>query len=112
MPRALVWLLLGAAACTSPAPARPVAAPDAAAAPGGTTYWSPVEAQRMIRPSVSFERTCGGVCSAANVARVLAGLVESVKSSAARPNYNTGDPRLDAMRMDVTVLEACKSTAP
>ena len=48
------------------------------------------------------------MCSAANVAQVMAGLVESVKSSAARPNYNTGDPKLDAMRMDVAVLEEGK----
>lgn len=75
---------------------------------GSTTFWSPVEATSIIRPSVQIDHTCGGVCSAENVATVLAKLVNDAKASAARPNLNTGDPKLDAMRMDVTVLEEGK----
>jgi hypothetical protein len=50
--------------------------------------------------------TCDGSCTEPDLSANLAKLVERSPESASKPNYNTGDPKLDAVRLDVAKLES------
>jgi hypothetical protein len=54
---------------------------------------------------IGFTVTCDGSCAAAELPGHLARLVGAAPESEARPNYNTGDPKLDAVRLDVEKLD-------
>jgi hypothetical protein len=54
---------------------------------------------------VDFTVTCDGECTPAKLPDVLAKLVAHGPESASKPNFNTGDPKLDAVRLDVATLD-------
>jgi hypothetical protein len=116
-----------AAAPAKPAPAAP-AAPAAVAAreltitmPAGATAkvkvrvpsdWkddtngaSTRNSYGEVAAGVSFSVTCDGSCAAADLPGNLARLVAGAPERAATPNANTGDPKLDAVRLTVEKLE-------
>lgn len=74
----------------------------------GGSFTIPAPSPRPGQPKVSYafgNRSCSGECDdediQKNMAEMWAGYVEGL----ATPNRNTGDPKLDAMRLDVKVLE-------
>lgn len=72
---------------------------------GKASFLPKAELESMEPTVLQLSTSCGGECSpaktAANVKEALAGRVESSK----RPNQNTGDPALDAVRANVEVTK-------
>ncbi|HKA88052.1 MAG TPA: hypothetical protein VKE22_10315 [Haliangiales bacterium] len=56
-------------------------------------------------PILAFDITCNGACDAATLPKNLVALVKGTATGAARPNLNTGDPALDAVRLDAAVVD-------
>jgi hypothetical protein len=56
-------------------------------------------------PVLELDITCNGGCDAKSLPPNMTALVKSTATGAARPNYNTGDPALDAVRLDVAVVD-------
>jgi hypothetical protein len=54
---------------------------------------------------IGFTVTCDGSCAPAELPGHLARLIGAVSESEARPNFNTGDPKLDAVRLDVEKVD-------
>jgi hypothetical protein len=54
---------------------------------------------------LSFEAGCDGSCAAKDLPKNLDKLIAKAPDGAAKPNLNTGDPKLDAVRLDVKVIE-------
>lgn len=55
-------------------------------------------------PMIQFTTSCGGSCDAAAIPANIEKAIQGIKDVLARPNINTGDAELDAIRADVEVL--------
>ncbi len=69
----------------------------------GQSFRPPTETDGY--PVLELDITCNGMCSAEALPNNLAALVKGTATGAARPNFNTGDPALDAVRLDVAVVD-------
>jgi hypothetical protein len=55
-------------------------------------------------PRLQYETSCGGSCKPKDIPKNIENLVIGIKNTLSRPNYNTGDPELDAIRANVEIL--------
>ncbi|HEY4175773.1 MAG TPA: hypothetical protein VGM90_03025 [Kofleriaceae bacterium] len=53
---------------------------------------------------IQFTPTCGGGCTDKEMTQALADTIKRAPEHAAQPNLNTGDPKLDAERLDVKMI--------
>lgn len=63
-----------------------------------------LEESRESIAGVQFDMICEKACGADDIARFPA-IVDSTFETAVRPNINSGDPKLDAVRLDMIVVE-------
>jgi hypothetical protein len=54
---------------------------------------------------VELDVTCNGDCAASALGKNLADLIGGVAANEAQPNVGTGDPTLDAVRLDVKTVD-------
>jgi hypothetical protein len=71
--------------------------------PHGSNGFHPVGDMGDV--SFGFFATCDGECKAETTADKIAAMVKAAPDNATRPNTGTGDPELDAVRLDVKVVE-------
>lgn len=55
-------------------------------------------------PMIQYTTTCGGSCEAAAIPANIEKAIQGIKDTLTRPNINTGDAELDAVRAEVKVL--------
>ncbi|GEM_PF-5992299 len=67
----------------------------------GENRWGPAG----VELAFGFDVSCNGSCHPAAIAGNMTRSFEGFRSSAARPNVNTGDPAMDALRANVETLE-------
>ena len=72
----------------------------------GAGHWGPAGGDIAF----AFDTTCNGSCHPAAVGPNMARSFDGFKTSAARPNVNSGDPAKDAIRADVEVAAETELT--
>ncbi|MFC2164316.1 hypothetical protein ACFLT2_04900 [Acidobacteriota bacterium] len=55
-------------------------------------------------PLLQYGSSCGGSCDPKDIPKNIEKLIKGIKDTLARPNINTGDPELDAIRANVEIL--------
>ncbi len=71
----------------------------------GTAVFQPPDKDDFFYPPlIQYRASCGGACDPSAVPANIEAAFRSLKDILARPNINTGDPALDAVRATVDVL--------
>jgi len=71
---------------------------------GGVVYQPQNYADYFYPPILQYETSCGGSCAPQDIPNNIENRIKGIKNTLARPNINTGDPELDAIRAYVEIL--------
>jgi hypothetical protein len=71
---------------------------------GGIVYQPENYADYFYPPILSYGTNCAGSCAPEDIPKNIEKLITGIKDTLARPNINTGDPELDAIRANVEIL--------
>jgi len=71
---------------------------------GSIVFQPPDKDDFFYPPMIQYTTSCGGPCDAATIPANIEKAIQGIKDTLARPNINTGDAELDAVRADVEVL--------
>jgi len=55
-------------------------------------------------PILQYGTSCAGSCNPKDIPKNIETLIKGIKDTLTRPNINTGDPKLDAVRANVEIL--------
>lgn len=70
----------------------------------GTVMYQPHDkGDYFFPPMIQFTAECSGICSPDKIPSNIATKITSLKEQMERPNFNTGDPKLDAVRANVKI---------
>ena len=71
----------------------------------GPDAWAPTaQPDRMYPARFALRVSCGGSCAPDAIPANIDAVFEGFRARAEKPNFNTGDPALDAVRADVTTI--------
>ena len=71
----------------------------------GTVVFQPKDYEDFFYPPfIQFTVSCAGSCDPAAIPRNIENRIKGILDTLTRPNINTGDPELDAIRADVDIL--------
>jgi hypothetical protein len=71
---------------------------------GGPVFQPPDKDDYFYPPLLQYQASCGGSCEPSAIPANIEAALRSIKESLARPNINTGDPSLDAIRARVDIF--------
>jgi hypothetical protein len=71
---------------------------------GGIVYQPDNYADYFYPPILSYTTGCAGSCAPNDIPKNIEKLIKGIKDTLARPNINTGDPELDAIRANVKII--------
>jgi len=71
---------------------------------GAVVYQPKNKDDYFFPPVLQFQASCGGSCDPKDITKNVENLIKRIKDTLARPNYNTGDPELDAIQANVEIL--------
>jgi hypothetical protein len=71
---------------------------------GGIVYQPTNKDDYFYPPTLSYGAKCAGSCAPEDIPKNIEKLLKGIKDTLARPNINTGDPELDAIRANVEII--------
>jgi len=71
---------------------------------GGIVYQPENYADYFYPPILSYGTNCAGSCAPKDIPKNIENRIKGIKDILSRPNINTGDPKLDAIRANVEIL--------
>lgn len=71
----------------------------------GTVVFQPADYEDQFDPaSIEYQISCAGSCDPNAIPGNIENKIKGIKDTLLRPNINTGDPELDAIRANVEIL--------
>ena len=71
---------------------------------GGIIFQPEDYADYFYAPLIQYQTSCAGSCDPKAIPGNIEKAIQGIKETLARPNINTGDPELDAVRANVTII--------
>ncbi|MBN1225290.1 MAG: hypothetical protein JXB23_18725 [Candidatus Aminicenantes bacterium] len=71
---------------------------------GGAVFQPEDYADYFYAPVIQYQASCAGPCDPKAIPGNIDKTIQGIKETLSRPNINTGDPELDAVRANVDIL--------